>query len=224
MAELLEDDIGRPKPQYEKANGTGFEAWKGKDGHGNVRSEDGQIFSLGSIGDSAIANTVIGRLKNLVSQLPAALTGGGNLKVGVVEALPAGTNSIGKVAVTSLPALPSQYPADAVPWSVVATSDANSAADATKAGEQDKQHFVAGYLVALRGAAAAGDAVVEVKSDTDVIARDVIGEDAARGARAAHSFFPALACEASKDALLAVGAAGAGAITELTIYGYTLPA
>ena len=40
------------------------------------------------------------------TQLPAALTAGGNLKAAVQEALPAGTNNIGDVDVASLPTLP----------------------------------------------------------------------------------------------------------------------
>lgn len=57
------------------------------------------------------------RLTTLIGLVPAALTGSGNFKVAVQEALPAGTNAIGKltansgvdigdVDVTSLPALP----------------------------------------------------------------------------------------------------------------------
>ena len=40
------------------------------------------------------------------SQLPASLTGSGNLKTAILEALPAGTNNIGIVDVNSLPSLP----------------------------------------------------------------------------------------------------------------------
>jgi len=101
MAELLEDDLGRPKPQYEKPDGSGFEAWKGKDGHGNVRSDDGQIVALGSTGDADTANTVIGRLKKIVAILSTALSAAGNFKVAINEALPAGSNDIGKVIVSS---------------------------------------------------------------------------------------------------------------------------
>lgn len=73
MAELLEDDIGRVKPQYEKPDGAGFEAWKGKNGHGNVRSDNGQIVALGATSDTDTANTVVGRLKKIVAILQTAL-------------------------------------------------------------------------------------------------------------------------------------------------------
>jgi hypothetical protein len=70
MANLILDDQGRPKPQYEKPDGTGFEAWKGKDGHGNMRSDDGQIVALGSTADTSDANTVLGKLTKLLENLP----------------------------------------------------------------------------------------------------------------------------------------------------------
>ena len=73
MAELLEDDMGRIKPQYEKLDGSGYEAWKGKDGHGNVRSDDGQIVALGSTTDTSEANTVIGKLIKLLESLPSTI-------------------------------------------------------------------------------------------------------------------------------------------------------
>jgi len=40
------------------------------------------------------------------SQLPSSLTASGNLKVAILESLPAGTNNIGKVDVNSLPSIP----------------------------------------------------------------------------------------------------------------------
>jgi hypothetical protein len=43
MAELLEDDMGRIKPQYEKLDGSGYEAWKGI-GWRNSRCSSGPIF------------------------------------------------------------------------------------------------------------------------------------------------------------------------------------
>lgn len=88
---------------------------------------------IGAIADAAVTNpassaSVIAALKGLLTHLasqitllagglPAALSGGGGVKVGVVDALPAGTNAIGKLSansgvdigdvdVTSLPAIP----------------------------------------------------------------------------------------------------------------------
>lgn len=61
--------------------------------------------AIGTTADADSTSTVIGRLKQLVTtlqaRLPAALTGGGGVKVGVVDALPAGTNAIGKLAANS---------------------------------------------------------------------------------------------------------------------------
>lgn len=74
MANLITDEAGLPKPQYENAGGTAFEAMKGKDGHINVRSEDGEFISVGAKADAAVddetaAAGIIGLLKGLVKTL-----------------------------------------------------------------------------------------------------------------------------------------------------------
>lgn len=132
MAELLEDDLGRIKPQVEKPDGSGFEAWKGIRGHGNVRSDDGEIATLGSVNNSDTENTVIGRLKKLISLLPAALTAAGNMKVGVAEALPAGTNNIGKVNVANFPEPAVTY--QDMTWFPSTTVTASGASEAVTVG------------------------------------------------------------------------------------------
>lgn len=73
MGVLITDDVGQPKPQFENTGGTGFESWKGASGHGNVRSDDGQIVSIGAKADAAVTNTaspasVIALLKGLISK------------------------------------------------------------------------------------------------------------------------------------------------------------
>lgn len=68
-----------------------------------VRSADGHIESLGTTSDlEATGNgtliAIAKRLRSLLAGgLPAALTVGGNLKVALLEALPAGANLVGKV-------------------------------------------------------------------------------------------------------------------------------
>jgi hypothetical protein len=61
--------------------------------------------ATGTTADADTVNTVIGRLKQIITRLsgglPAALTGSGNLKTAISEALPAGTNNIGDVDVVS---------------------------------------------------------------------------------------------------------------------------
>lgn len=75
---------------------------------------DGHSVALGTTTDANTANTVIGRLKQLVTQfaggLPAALTGSGSLKTAIVEAIAAGTNEIGKVAQGTAAALTGYWP------------------------------------------------------------------------------------------------------------------
>ncbi len=78
---------------------------------------DGHSASIGATTDLATANTVIGRLKALIALLPAALTGGGNLKTAIVE-------STANVATTN--AATSQV--DGHSASIGATTDAEAAA------------------------------------------------------------------------------------------------
>lgn len=70
---------------------------------GYVQVADGDDAALGATTDNDTANTVIGRLKKLVSLLagglPSALTALGNLKVAVQEPLPTGSNVIGTVGI-----------------------------------------------------------------------------------------------------------------------------
>lgn len=74
---------------------------------GAVTIADGADDALGATGDTA-ATTDVGTfslialfkrlLQKFTTQFPAALTGSGNLKVAIQEALPAGTNVIGQVS------------------------------------------------------------------------------------------------------------------------------
>lgn len=89
---------------------------------------DGHSLTLGATTDASTTNTVIGRLQKLVSLLagglPAALSGSGNLKVVVNEALSVAVSAVsGNVAVTS--AATSQ--ADGHSITLGTTSDASSA-------------------------------------------------------------------------------------------------
>ena len=57
---------------------------------------DGHSASIGSTADADSALTLIGRIKNLLSRIPAALVGG-RFDTVIGAALPAGTNVIGKI-------------------------------------------------------------------------------------------------------------------------------
>jgi hypothetical protein len=64
---------------------------------------DGHSASIGATADADTASTVIGRLKKLVTLLaaglPAAFTAGGGVKAGLVDAIPAGANLVGKFGI-----------------------------------------------------------------------------------------------------------------------------
>jgi len=78
-------------------------------GGGAVTIADGADEALGAKADAAagadtgtfsvvaILKRLMARFTTLLSVLPAALTGSGNFKVAIQEAIPAGTNSIGQV-------------------------------------------------------------------------------------------------------------------------------
>jgi hypothetical protein len=132
---------------------------------------------------------------------------GGTLTAALTGVLPGGT----------------VYPAGATKWTVSATSGANAAAAATKGAEANKKHYCLGYLVALRAAAAANDTLVTIKDDATAKFTDVIGSAAPVGTRVGiSSATPLIEGTTNKDLSLNAGAAGAGAITELTIWGYSI--
>lgn len=108
------------------------------------------------------------------------------------------------------------------PWTVTATSGNNASAAATKAAVSGVNHYVTGYLVVLRGATAANDAVVTIKDDSTVKITECIGTSQAIGTRISNQLTIPLKITTNKAASLNVAAAGAGCITELTLFGYTL--
>jgi hypothetical protein len=65
-----------------------------------VTIADGGAVTIGTTTDASTATTVIGRLQKLIALLPTALSGAGNLRTAISEALPAGTNTIGSVKLT----------------------------------------------------------------------------------------------------------------------------
>lgn len=78
MGILLTDDMGNAKPQYANETGTGFEEWKGANGHGNVRSADGQMVSIGSTTDApAVDETVAASVISVLKAILAKPAGGG---------------------------------------------------------------------------------------------------------------------------------------------------
>lgn len=121
--------------------------------------------------------------------------------------------------------LESLIPEGATPFIVRATSGANAEATAAKAAEPGKTHHVLGYLVCLRAAAAgsSADVPIQLKDGTTEKMYDIIGASAVRGTRISlASNVPILVGTTGNSINLIVGAAGTGAITELTMWGYTI--
>jgi len=120
-------------------------------------------------------------------------------------------------------AFTSQYPEGATPFSVTATSSANSAGLAEVSAVSGKQHYVLGYLVALRAASASADILITLKDNTTVKLTDVIGNASPVGTSVSIvNSMPIIIGTANTNMNLGATAGGTGAITELTIWGYTL--
>jgi hypothetical protein len=135
--------------------------------------------------------------------------------VGITNPLPAGANQIGDVG--------QRIPAGATPFNARATSGANAAVTATQAAAANKKNYLLGYQVVLRGANAAADAGISLQDGTSEKLYDAIGLGAARGTKCAlASDLPPVAGSNNTTMNLVVGAAGANAITEVSMWGYTV--
>jgi hypothetical protein len=135
--------------------------------------------------------------------------------VGITEPLPVGSNLIGNAGQV--------LPAGATPFNVRATSAADTAVTATKAAAVGKQNYLLGYLVCLRGGAAANDAGISVKDGLTEKLYDVIGTAAPAGTRCKlDSQLPPVTGTANTAMTLTVAAAGAGTIVEVSMWGYTV--
>lgn len=107
-------------------------------------------------------------------------------------------------------------------WSVLGTSATNTIISINRAGIAGQSHFITGYLVVLTGAAAANDTPIRVLEGTTIRIQDFIGGGAARGTRIFIDFPIPYRFAANTAATLDAGAAGAGAIVNLVLFGYTI--
>ena len=135
--------------------------------------------------------------------------------VGITDPLPAGANLLGNVGQV--------LPAGATRWNVRATSVAAAAVTATQAAVAGKQHYLLGYQACLRAAPAANDAGISVKDGATEKLYDVIGSAAPAGTRCQlASAMPILVGTVNTALNLVAAAAGAGAIVEISMWGYTV--
>lgn len=103
------------------------------------------------------------------------------------------------------------------------TSGANAELTVTVAAVAAKQHHVLGYLVTVITAAAGADVAITLKDGATAKLIDYIGNAAPRGTRAGvASGLPILQGTANTAINLIVAAAGAAAVTEAVVWGYTV--
>lgn len=130
----------------------------------------------------------------------------------ITNALPAGTNNIGSVNLAS----------SISEWSVVGTSEANTAATITKAsGGGTTKHVITAIEVVIRGAAAGADISVALLDNVTVKWQTYFGVGAVRGERVGIVFAHGIEMTAATAVNLTVGAGGASVIAELNMAGYT---
>lgn len=102
------------------------------------------------------------------------------------------------------------------------TSAANTAQTLTKAAEANKTHYVTGFEVVIRGAAAANDIAVTLRNGTTIIYRTYIGNTKASGERVGVMLpLGGLQATPNTAVTLEVTAGGAGVITEANLITYT---
>ena len=107
-------------------------------------------------------------------------------------------------------------------WTVTGTSGANTAKTITRAAKTGRTHYITGFCVTVRAADVTGDVSVAVKDGTTVVYQTYFGDASIRGEERKAEFFHPIRCTMSTAANLVVGAAGASAITELTLKGFTV--
>ena len=181
-----------------------------------VLTANGYLITSGTTGSNSKVRITDGSSNNVAD----------NLKIGAINgAVDTDGTAVGygNSLADLVNATNKSYPQGATPWNVTATSAANTAATASQAASPGRKHYCMGYLVVLRAAAAGADVSVAVLDGTTVKIQDYIGNAAPRGEKAGMAPGAPIAEGTANTAInLTVGAAGASAITELTMWGYTI--
>ena len=107
-------------------------------------------------------------------------------------------------------------------WSVTSDSTANAAVTLSRAAETGKRHYITAFEAVLRGAAAGADTRVELRNGATVMWDTYIGNAAPRGERVGAVFTHPIELTANTAANLVVAAAGASALTTVSMSGFTL--
>jgi len=164
-------------------------------------------------GANVIGNVGLEAGANLIGSV--GLAAGANV-IGNVG-LETGSNLIGAVN------LQSPYPVGAVPWTVTGTSAANTDITITKAAEAAKRHYLCGYMIVLtEAAAAAAEALVEVRDDATALIVNAFGASSPRGTVVRGDFVSPVRLSVNTAANLYTAACGAATVTRPSFWGYTI--
>ena len=171
-----------------------------------VRAEDGTIVSIGSKGDAAVTDP----------SLPGS-------EIALLKGLLTKINTIIDGTTPATTILTGSYPGQATPWTITPTdSAANTANTATKEAVASKKHYLTFLEVVLSGADCGTASVITVSDGATVKYKTMIGLYAPRGTRIGYSLPFPIEFTVNTAINIAVGAAGAGAVTTINAFGYTL--
>lgn len=166
----------------------------------NVVEDRALAALIGEVQASPTANTLLARLKSLEDK---------------IDAITDGTSP----AVTQLSG---SYLAEATPFSLTQDSAANTAQTLSIAAVAGKTHYITFFEVVLSGAACTTECVVTIKDGVETILKEIIGVNSLRGTRIGMTLAYPITGSVGEAVSIAVGAAGADAVTTINVGGYTM--
>jgi len=108
-------------------------------------------------------------------------------------------------------------------WTVVGTSEANTAKTITKAAANNKRHYITAFCVVSTGAAVGAETEISIKDGDTTVWKTYFSDSSEQGAERKQNFGRdgAIPLSYGNAANLSVGAGGAGCIYVLNLKGFT---
>lgn len=186
---------------------------------------DGDNVTMGAKTDAAASNYA--STSSIVSLLKAIGTSIGSIVSGLgAVVIAAGSAVIGKVGLQVSAAdvsLSNPIPTfRAGSWVVTGDSSANTAQTITQAAQTGKTHYIFGFEVVIKGAAAGADIDVKLYDGTTLIYHTVIGNAAAVGTNVGMYLSAPITLTTGNKCDLIIGAGGASVITCGNLVGRTV--
>ena len=109
-----------------------------------------------------------------------------------------------------------------VAWTEVGESGANAAVTVSHTAEANRRHRITKLTLTIRAAVSGNDIRVEIRDEDDVVKWDAY-VDAVRGVALQEDFETPIELNTNKGVKVVVAAAGAAAISKVSVGGYTAP-